>query len=89
MEFLKLLLTSSDFMPHGYCYRWIPGLVWLHVISGSLIIPAYLTIPFTLVHIARRRKDLPFNRMFLCFGITEGHPAGPRRTCLHRQTCRA
>jgi hypothetical protein len=21
-------LFSSDFMPHGYCYLWKPGLVW-------------------------------------------------------------
>jgi hypothetical protein len=25
-EFLEKLL-SSDFMPHGYCYLWRPGLV--------------------------------------------------------------
>jgi PAS domain S-box-containing protein len=69
MEFLKLSFASSDFVPHGYCYGWIPGLVWLHVISDSLIFLAYMTIPFTLVHIARRRKDLPFNWMFMCFGV--------------------
>jgi PAS domain S-box-containing protein len=69
MEFLKWLFTPGDFMPHGYCYNWVPGLVWLHVISDSLIFLAYMTIPFTLNHIARRRKDLPFNWMFLCFGV--------------------
>jgi PAS domain S-box-containing protein len=69
MEFLKWLFTPGDFMPHGYCYNWAPGLVWLHVISDSLIFLAYMTIPFTLIHIARRRKDLPFNWMFLCFGV--------------------
>jgi PAS domain S-box-containing protein len=69
MEFLKWLFTPGDFMPHGYCYNWVPGLVWLHVISDSLIFLAYMTIPFTLIHIARRRKDLPFNWMFVCFGV--------------------
>ena len=69
MEFLKWLSTPGDFMPHGYCYNWVPGLVWLHVISDSLIFLAYMTIPFTLIHIARRRKDLPFNWMFVCFGV--------------------
>jgi PAS domain S-box-containing protein len=69
MEFLKWLFTSDDFMPHGYCYNWVPGMVWLHVISDSLIFLAYMTIPFTLIHIARRRKDLPFNWMFVCFGV--------------------
>src|ERR1700690_1758310 len=69
MEFLKWLFAPGDFMSHGYCYRWVPGLVWLHVISDSLIFLAYMTIPFTLIHIVRRRKDLPFNWMFVCFGV--------------------
>jgi PAS domain S-box-containing protein len=68
MEFLKSLITTGNFMAHGYCYRWVPGLVWLHVISDSLIFLAYMTIPITLVQVARRRKDIPFNWMFLCFG---------------------
>src|SRR5579864_4915831 len=69
MNLLNSLLSSSDFMPHGYCYNWVPTLVWLHAISDSLIFLAYMTIPVTLLHIARRRKDLPFNWMFGCFGI--------------------
>jgi PAS domain S-box-containing protein len=69
MEFLQRFLTSGDFMPHGYCYRWLPSLVWLHGISDLLIFLAYMTIPITLVYIVRRRKDLPFNWMFVCFGV--------------------
>jgi PAS domain S-box-containing protein len=69
MEFLKWLFTPGNFMPHGYCYRWVSGLVWLHAISDSLIFLAYMSIPFTLIHIARRRKDLPFNWIFMCFGV--------------------
>jgi hypothetical protein len=26
---------SPDFMPHGYCYLWQPGLVWLHVLHAK------------------------------------------------------
>src|ERR1700760_2180986 len=48
---------------------WVPGLGWLHVISDSLIALAYLSIPFTLAYFVRRRTDLPFNWMFLAFGI--------------------
>ena len=68
MEFLKWLITSGNFMPHGYCYRWQPGLVWLHAISDSLIFLAYMSIPITLLKIARGRKDIPFNWVFMCFG---------------------
>jgi PAS domain S-box-containing protein len=69
MDLLKTLFSSSDFMPHGYCYNWVPSLVWLHAISDSVIFLAYMTIPVTLLHNARRRKDLSFNWMFGCFGI--------------------
>jgi PAS domain S-box-containing protein len=69
MEFLNSLFAFGEFMPHGYCYRWVTSLVWLHLISDALIFIAYMTIPFTLAHIVRRRKDLPFNWIFLCFAV--------------------
>jgi len=56
-------------MPHGHCYLWRPGVLWLHLISDTLIALAYATIPFTLMHFVRRRRDLPFSWMFVCFGI--------------------
>jgi len=43
-EFLEKLFSSS-FMPHGHCYLWNPGLIWLHVVSDSLIALAYFFIP--------------------------------------------
>ena len=64
--FLDELFTSR-FMPHGHCYLWTPGLVWLHAISDGLVALSYTTIPFTLYVFARRRRDIPFNWMFLCF----------------------
>jgi PAS domain S-box-containing protein len=68
MEVFGALFSSGDFMPHGYCYLWQPGLVWLHVISDSLIALAYCSIPFALVYFIRKRKDVPFNWIFMCFG---------------------
>jgi len=67
-EFLEKLF-SSDFMPHGYCYLWNPDLVWLHVVSDALIALAYFSIPVTLIYFIRKRRDLPFNWMFVSFGI--------------------
>ena len=57
------------FLPHGYCFTWVPGLLWLNVISDGLIALAYLSIPLTLVHIVQRRQDLPFGWVFLLFGV--------------------
>jgi hypothetical protein len=67
MEFLKKLF-ASDFMAHGYCCLWKPEIVWLHVVSDALITLAHYSIPVTLVYFVRKRRDLPFNRMFLMFG---------------------
>src|SRR5438045_9339866 len=41
----------------------------LDLISDFLIAVAYFTIPFTLIHFVRKRRDLPFYWIFLCFGI--------------------
>jgi C4-dicarboxylate-specific signal transduction histidine kinase len=61
-------LLSSDFMPHGMCYLWQPDIIWLHVVSDSLIALSYFVIPLALVHFVRKRRDLPFHWMFLMFG---------------------
>jgi PAS domain S-box-containing protein len=56
-------------MPHGCCYMWQPGVLWLNIVSDALIALAYYSIPFTLFYFIRKRRDLPFNWMFLCFAI--------------------
>ncbi len=68
MQFLKNLIFPGGFMPHGYCYLWTPSLIGLHVASDSLIALSYLSIPITLMHFTRKRRDIPFSWMFLCFG---------------------
>ncbi len=67
IEFLKKLF-ESDFPPRGHCYLWQPAVVWLHVISDSLIALATYSIPVTLVAFLRKRRDVPFNWMFLLIG---------------------
>ena len=67
-EFLQKLF-SSDFMPHGFCYLWRPEIVWLHAISDGVITASYYMIPLALVYFVRKRRDLPFNWMFLMFGV--------------------
>ncbi len=69
MESLRHLMMSGGFLPHGYCYLWTPGLVELHVVSDALIAISYLTIPVTMVYFIRKRRDIPFSWMFLCFGV--------------------
>ena len=68
MDFLRQLFGPGEFMPQGYCSLWNPGLVWLDVISDTLIAASYFTIPFTLLWFVRKRRDLPFGWMFGLFG---------------------
>ena len=59
---------GNGFLPHGYCFTWVPALLWLNVGSDALIALSYLSIPLTLVHLVRRRQDIPFGWMYLLFG---------------------
>jgi signal transduction histidine kinase len=63
------LVTSNGFIPHGHCYLWQPGLVWLHGITDSLIALAYTAISGTLAYLVyKTRQEIPFHWMFLAFG---------------------
>jgi PAS domain S-box-containing protein len=64
--FHSLFLT--DFMPHGFCMRWQSDVMGLHVVSDALIVLAYVSIPFLLYRVVRKRRDIPFSWMFLAFG---------------------
>jgi signal transduction histidine kinase len=54
-------------MPHGACFLWLPEIVWLHVIANILIAVSYFSIPLALWQFARKRPDMPFNKLFILF----------------------
>ncbi len=60
-------MFGSVGLPHGYCFFWNPGLLWLNVVSDSLIALSYFLIPVALIRILRKRKDIPYNGVFFCF----------------------
>jgi signal transduction histidine kinase len=63
------LVSANGFIPHGHCYLWKPTLVWLHLVSDSLIALAYVAISGTLAYLVyRTRQEIPFHWMFLAFG---------------------
>ena len=55
-------------MPHGHCYLWQPVLLYLHIISDSVIALSYYSIPFALVYIVHKRKDVQFGWIYYLFG---------------------
>ena len=63
--------SSIHFMPHGHCYLWLPGLLWMHVVSDFLIGTAYLGISVILYLLVRRIR-LPFSLVFIAFGLFIG-----------------
>ena len=64
-----LHIFSSDFMPHGFCYRWAPEVLWLNAISDSVITFSYYMIPIGLATFVKKRPDVPFHWIFVMFGI--------------------
>lgn len=63
------LFSTQQFMPHGHCFLWKPELLWVHVVSDTLIAAAYASIPAALIYFVLKRKDLQFEWIFILFGI--------------------
>jgi PAS domain S-box-containing protein len=61
--------SIGPFMPHGGCYLWTQSLIALHAISDGIIVLSYYSIPFTLLYFVRRRTDLKFPWIFVCFAL--------------------
>jgi len=61
-------LFSSDFMPHGQCLLWQPGVLWLHVVSDCLIAAAYYSIPIALFFLVRKHLTAGLRWLVLMFG---------------------
>src|SRR5262245_2854275 len=56
-------------MPHGMCYLWYPPMLWLHVGSDLAIGLAYVSISATLGYLVYRIRDIPFQWIYVAFGI--------------------
>jgi signal transduction histidine kinase len=59
----------GSLLPHGYCFTWNPALLWSHVLSDASIGMAYVSIPVTLLHLVRKRTDMPFNWIVVLFAV--------------------
>ncbi len=68
-ELLDTLLSAGAYLPHGHCFLWQPGLLWLHVLSDGLIAASYFSLPAALIYFVRKRRDLAFGFLFVMFGV--------------------
>lgn len=55
-------------MPHGHCFLWHPGILWLTVLSDLFIGISYFIISAALIVFIRKRQDLSFRGIFFLFG---------------------
>ena len=67
MAIISSLLNTTSLLPHGFCIKWSPSLLWSYVIADSFIALAYYSIPVTLAFFVWRRKDLEFRWIFILF----------------------
>ena len=67
--YLQTLFDVSELSPHGLCLLWRPELVWLHIISDSVIALAYYSIPIVLAVFVTKRADIEFGWVFWAFAI--------------------
>ncbi len=67
MAWLEKLFSADGYMPHGHCYLWEPGVLWLHVVSDAVIGLSYFSIPLVLMLFSQRRGDLKLNAIFYAF----------------------
>uniref|UniRef100_Q07RK2 histidine kinase n=1 Tax=Rhodopseudomonas palustris (strain BisA53) TaxID=316055 RepID=Q07RK2_RHOP5 len=77
MSLFTRILDSSMYSPHGICLLWEPELIWLHVVSDSLIAVAYFSIPVCILYIWWKRTDFkyrwiawPFFAFIVSCGLT-------------------
>tara|TARA_R110002111_G_scaffold247140_5_gene310246 strand:+ start:56198 stop:58675 length:2478 start_codon:yes stop_codon:yes gene_type:complete len=66
-EFFSRLFDTSDYPARWNCGNWSDAEGWLHILSDLGTWSAYTAIPIVLLYFARKRKDLPFPRLFWLF----------------------
>ena len=69
MPDLLTTFFANNFIPHGHCYLWKPGLVWLHITSDVVTTLAYYLVAFAIVYFTNQRKDLPAHTVMLLVGF--------------------
>ncbi|NKF22140.1 GGDEF domain-containing protein [Solimonas marina] len=66
---MSLFSGTTNFLAHGYCLAWDPGLVFADVAANALIVLAYYSIPITLMVFIPRNPSLHFNWVFAMFSL--------------------
>ncbi|MFD0793500.1 ATP-binding protein [Mucilaginibacter litoreus] len=66
-DFFSKLFDTADFPARWHCGTWTDFHGWLYIVSDIGIWASYFAIPLLLLRLVRKRKDLPFHKIFLLF----------------------
>ena len=69
MKLINSLFDYQNFMPHGYCFLWVPEILWSQIIAEIIIASAYIIISLTLFYLVIRRKNIPFSWIVVLYGV--------------------
>jgi hypothetical protein len=68
-ELRELLEQVGHYMPHGYCLKWEPWLLWSYVASDALTSLSYLSDFFALAYFYRARPDVRDSWMIPAYAL--------------------
>ncbi len=66
-DFFEHLFQTNGFMPRWNCGRWTNVHGWLYLLSDVIIGLCYFAIPIILLRFISKKKDVPFQKIFLLF----------------------
>ena len=66
-DFFSKFFNTDNFPARWHCGQWSDFHGWLYIISDVAIWAAYYTIPLLLIHFIKKKKDIPFPKIFWLF----------------------
>ncbi|OOQ58381.1 hypothetical protein BC343_11505 [Mucilaginibacter pedocola] len=66
-DFFSNIFSTADWPPRWHCGSWSDFHGWLYIISDIGIWAAYFAIPIMMLLLLRKKKDIPFHKIFLLF----------------------
>jgi PAS domain S-box-containing protein len=69
INLVQRLFSPGGSLPQRDGYHWVSAIVWLKIDADALVVVTCYWITITLVYIARKRGDLPFGRVLVCFAL--------------------
>ena len=67
-DFFSGIFDTRDWPARWHCGTWSDFHGWLYIISDLTIWASYFAIPVMLISVLRKKRNLPFQNIYLLFG---------------------